>query len=91
MNQSKDQTIIALKKAKSSIEKIISMVDNDKYCIEIIQQILAVQGLLKSSSEKLLKNHLNHCFTDGIATNDKVMKEKLINELLNVIKISSKS
>jgi DNA-binding FrmR family transcriptional regulator len=38
----KNQNLIALKKAKSLLDKIITMIENDQYCIEIIQQNLAV-------------------------------------------------
>ena len=91
MSESKKQTSISLKKAKTSIETILKMLDEDKYCIDIIQQILAVQGLLKSSTEKLIKNHLNTCFIDGMNTTDINKKEALIEELAKVIKLNNKS
>ena len=47
MKQTSQKNIIALKKAKSLLDKIIAMIDKDNYCIDIVQQNLAVMGLLK--------------------------------------------
>ncbi len=85
----KKNSLIALKKAQSSINKIIKMIEEDKYCIDILQQINAVNGLLKSASNKILENHLNTCFTEGMNHKDEVEKNKLVKEVLEVIKRGS--
>lgn len=54
MKQSNQKNLIALKKAKSLLEKIITMVETDKYCIDIVQQNLAVIGLVKNINLQLL-------------------------------------
>jgi DNA-binding FrmR family transcriptional regulator len=87
----KQQIDIALKKAKTSIERIQKMMNEDSYCIDVLQQILAVQGLLKSSSEKILTSHLHTCFAEGMSTKDSDKKDKLIKELTQVMKMNSKS
>lgn len=87
----KKNTLIALKKAQSSISKIIKMIDEDKYCIDVLQQINAVSGLLKSASNKILENHLNSCFSEGLSHKDDNEKNKLIKEVLEVISRGNKS
>ena len=82
---------IALKKAKTTIEKIQKMLNDDIYCIDVLQQILAVQGLLRSSSERILTSHLSTCFAEGMSMNDDPKKEKLIKELMQVMKMSRKA
>jgi DNA-binding FrmR family transcriptional regulator len=42
MKESKKQALIGLKKAKTSLENTIDMIENEKYCIDVIQQTLAV-------------------------------------------------
>jgi DNA-binding FrmR family transcriptional regulator len=42
MNQNRKQALIGLKKARTSLENIINMIEDDKYCIDVIQQNLAV-------------------------------------------------
>ena len=91
MDNSNKKAQIALKKAKTSLEKIIKMIDDDVYCIDILQQILAVKGLLNSSAGKILDNHLKHCFSHGFRTKDKDLEEKLINELITVINIRERT
>jgi DNA-binding FrmR family transcriptional regulator len=54
------------------------MVEEDKYCIDIIQQNLAVVGLLKSANMNLLENHMNCCVRHAFNSKDeKQIEEKL--------------
>ena len=87
---SKKDTTIALKKAQTSINGILKMIDEDKYCIDILQQILAVNGLLKSASNKILENHLSTCFSEGMRSPSKNIKDKLLKEVIEVLNIGSK-
>ncbi len=91
MVDSKKNSTIALKKAQTSINNILKMIDEDKYCIDILQQILAVNGLLKSASSKLLENHLNTCFIEGMSSSDINVKKELVKEVLDVIKLGGKN
>lgn len=59
------KSLIALKKARSLLDKIIEMEQNNTYCIDIVQQNLAVIGLLKSTNLNLLEGHLQCCFVDA--------------------------
>lgn len=88
MNSKKDTTI-ALKKAQTSINGILKMIDEDKYCIDILQQILAVNGLLKSASNKIFENHLNTCFSEGMRSPSKDIKHKLVKEVIEVTRFAS--
>jgi CsoR family transcriptional regulator, copper-sensing transcriptional repressor len=91
MGKTKKQTLIALKKAQTNINTIHRMIEEDKYCIDILQQILAVNGLLKSASNKILEEHLNTCFTDGMLTKDETTKKRLIKEVMDVIVLGNKA
>lgn len=86
----KKQAAIALKKAQTSITRILKMIEDDEYCIDIMEQILAVNGLIKSSSEKMLQNHLRTCFKTGMETADDAHKEQLISEVVEVLNLSKK-
>lgn len=86
-----DQKIlINFKKAKSHLEKIIKMVEEGKYCIDIMQQNSAVVGLLKSAHLMLMENHLNCCFKDAMKTNNEAKQKEMIQEILKVSKLSNK-
>lgn len=64
MNESKKKALISLKKAKTSLEKIISMVESDEYCANIVVQNLAAIWLIKSSNNKLLEAFIETCQDD---------------------------
>lgn len=86
----KQKVIINFKKAQSLIVKIIQMIEEDKYCIDIMQQNLAVIGLLKSAHQMLLENHLNTCFRSGMSKKSIAHQQKMINEILKVAKLTNK-
>lgn len=75
----------SLKKAQTHINKVLKMIEEDQYCIDVLQQILAVNGLIKSASKKILNDHLNHCFAEGMTTKDEKRREELVREVLSVV------
>ena len=88
MTKEKQKITINFKKAQSSIKKIIEMLEQDKYCIDIMQQNLAVIGLLRSAHQQLLENHLNTCFKKAMTTKNEKRKQEMVQEILKVIKLS---
>jgi len=90
MTNKKQETLINFKKAQSLISKIIKMVEADQYCIDIMQQNLAVIGLLKSAHQMLMENHLNTCFKTAMATKNEKRKQEMIQEILKVTKLFNK-
>lgn len=90
MAHNKQKVSIALKKALTSLQKVQTMVDDDKYCIDVIQQNLAVIGLLKSVNEQLLEGHLKCCFKTAMQANDQSKQSDMIEELLKVMKTAQK-
>jgi CsoR family transcriptional regulator, copper-sensing transcriptional repressor len=83
----KEKILINFKKAQSLIAKIIKMVENDEYCIDIMQQNLATIGLLKSAHQMLMENHLNTCFKKAMATKNEKRKKEMVQEILKVTKL----
>jgi DNA-binding FrmR family transcriptional regulator len=78
------------KKARSLLDKIILMMENGEYCIDIMQQNLAVIGLLKSAHQQLMESHLNSCFKQAMSTNNQKRKDQMIEEILKVSNLSNK-
>ena len=66
--------------AIGSVTKIPQMVDENRYCPEVIQQIDSVVGLLHSARKELLKGHLESCLAERLKTD----KEGSIKELLKI-------
>ena len=75
MTINKEKSLINFKKAQSLTAKIINMIENGDYCIDIMQQNLAVIGLLRSAHEMLMENHLNSCFKNAMASKNEKKKD----------------
>lgn len=78
------EILTALKKSRSHLEKVIEMLEEKKYCIDILQQNLAVIGLLRSANNKLLERHLNSCFVSAMRGTNEKKKKKMIDEILKI-------
>ncbi len=90
MNPQKAKTLINFKKANSLIAHVIKMLERNEYCIDIMQQNLAVIGLLKSAHQMLMEGHLNSCFKKAMQTKNKKRKQEMIQEILSVTKLFNK-
>lgn len=86
----KQKALIGMKKAHSLLSKIIKMTDDGKYCIDIMQQNLAVIGLLRSAHQQLMENHLNSCFKNAMASKNEKLKNKMTEEILKVTNLFNK-
>jgi CsoR family transcriptional regulator, copper-sensing transcriptional repressor len=84
VNVKKEKAVVNFKKAQTHIAKIIQMIEKDEYCVDIMQQNLAVMGLLKSAQQQIMEGHLNSCFKDAMKTNDEQKQQKMIKEILTV-------
>jgi CsoR family transcriptional regulator, copper-sensing transcriptional repressor len=85
-----NNSLINFKKSKSLLEKIIKMVEEKEYCIDIMQQNLAVIGMLKSAHQILMENHLHSCFTKAMESKQDKRKLEMIEEILKVTKLANK-
>jgi len=82
MQDPKANIIHRLQIAKGHLEKVISMVESDSYCIDVVHQSMAIQSALKKADEVILENHLKTCVSDSIKAGDSV---EAIKELMEVL------
>jgi DNA-binding FrmR family transcriptional regulator len=68
------------------LEGVKKMIENDKYCVDIILQNEAVIAALKKVNEMILENHLNTCVTEAIKNKNEKERKKKIKELLDLFK-----
>ncbi|HDQ22506.1 MAG TPA: metal-sensing transcriptional repressor [Candidatus Uhrbacteria bacterium] len=90
MTNQKEKTLVNFKKAHSLLAKIVKMVEEDKYCIDIMQQNMAVIGLLKSAHQMFMEAHLNTCFKNAMASKNEKRKKEMIEEILKVTRLANK-
>lgn len=72
-----------LKIAKGQLENVMKMVEEDKYCIDVLHQIQAVESALKETGNLVLENHLKSCVADSIS---KGKKDEAIGEIMQVFR-----
>jgi DNA-binding FrmR family transcriptional regulator len=82
------EILIALKKGQSHLGRVIKMLEENRYCMDILQQNLAVVGLLKSANSKILARHLNSCFITAMKDTNARKKKQMIDEILAINKLS---
>jgi len=85
MKDYKKKTAITLKKANSLTTKVIEMLEKDTYCIDIIQQNLAIIGLLRSANLQLLEGHLKCCVKNAMGKKNEEKINEMMQEILKVI------
>lgn len=83
MNDEKKKAVQLLKTAKGQIDGIIKMIEDERYCIDVSNQLLAVNGLIKKSNKHILAQHLDGCVK--AAFENEADKEKKLEELNTII------
>lgn len=71
-NQHKKNLLHRAKIARGHFSKVIEMIEDDDYCLDITQQTYAIQNALKKIDELILENHLKTCIRDAIVTDKDV-------------------
>jgi DNA-binding FrmR family transcriptional regulator len=74
-----------LSRIEGQVRGLFRMVDEERYCIDIVTQISAVRAALRRVEEEVLKDHVSHCVEHAIASGDKSDQRKKIAELMAVI------
>jgi len=74
-----------LKISKGHLKKVIKMIEDDVYCIDVLHQLQAVQSALKQTGNVVLENHLKGCVADAI---QKGNKSESIAEIMEVFRKS---
>ena len=80
--EDKKKALQALKTSKGQIEGIIKMIEEGRYCVDISNQIIAAQSLLKKANMLILKQHLNHCVKNAFMSDN---GEEKMNEVMGIL------
>lgn len=79
---SNDKVLLRLKTAKGQIDGVIKMIEEERYCIDVANQLLAVQSLVKNANQEVLSDHLQHCVKNALAMQD---ADKKIEEVIKIL------
>ncbi len=69
---------------------LAKMVEEDRYCIDIVTQIAAVRAALRKVEEEILQDHIAHCVQHAIASGDAAEQRRKIDELMDVLSRTSR-
>ncbi len=81
----KQSNLRRLRRIEGQIRGIQKMVDEERYCADIVVQIASVQEALRGVSRALMQNHLQHCATQAIRSGDEAKASAQYEELLELI------
>ncbi len=79
--QDREQIQNRLKRIEGQVRGIQRMVDENRYCMDVLTQISAIHESLRKVSEVLLRDHLAHCVTRAVASGDPRESERIYDEL----------
>lgn len=81
--ENKEKLKHRLAKAMGHLNAVYKMVDDEKYCIDVLHQLKAVQSALDRTSEEILKQHLETCVVEAVRNQDEA---RVVEELLKVFR-----
>jgi CsoR family transcriptional regulator, copper-sensing transcriptional repressor len=87
----KDELRMRLRRIEGQVRGIERMVEDDRYCIDILTQIGAVRTALESLAFEVLDGHVNHCVAGAIATGDEQVAAEKTGELLAAVQRFAKT
>ena len=74
-----------LRRIEGQVRGLQKMVEEDRYCADIIMQVASVQEALRGVARNLMKNHLHHCAAKALRSGEKDQTEAMYDELLELI------
>ncbi len=77
----KSRASTRLKRIEGQVRGIHKMVEEERYCGDVLIQLSAIQESLRGVAQLLLRNHLQHCATDAIRSTDPERREQMYDEL----------
>ena len=88
MNKNPDHkdNIVALRRVEGQIKGIQKMVQERKYCVDILNQIHAATAALSRIEDKILEAHFNHCVRYAVCSSSAAEKDKKMKEILGLIR-----
>ncbi len=81
----KAKNLTRLRRIEGQVRGIQKMVDDERYCADILTQISSVHEALRAVARELMRNHLKHCATSAITSGDQAKADAMYDELVNLM------
>ncbi len=81
-----DTQLLRLKRIEGQIRGVQKMIENRRYCVDIITQLQSISAAIARVQELILKKHLEHCVTDAIRSGREEDKREKIDEIITILR-----
>ena len=88
--EDKPRLLNRLNRIEGQVRGIARMVDEDRYCIDVLTQVQAVRAALAKVETEILKEHLGHCIEGAIVSGDKTEQRQKAAELIQLLERAAK-
>jgi DNA-binding FrmR family transcriptional regulator len=86
----KTSVLKRLQRIEGQVRGLARMVEDDRYCIDVVTQLSAVRAALRGVEEEILKDHVAHCVEHAIASGNKAEQRRKVSELIDVMSRASR-
>lgn len=83
--QSKKSALSRLSRIEGQVRGVSRMIDEDRYCIDVLTQLRAAQAALLKVEQEILHDHVEHCVEHAIMSGDKDEQRRKVAELIEVL------
>lgn len=87
---SKDSCLKRLSRIEGQVRGLMRMVEEERYCIDIVTQIAAVRAALRRVEEEVLRDHISHCVEHAIVSGNAADQRRKIKEIMDVLSRTSR-
>ncbi len=84
-NDTRNACLKRLSRIEGQVRGVSGMVEDNRYCIDIVTQIAAVRAALKRVEQEVLRDHVAHCVEHAIASGDRDEQRQKVSELIDVL------
>ena len=85
MRADKQTVTRLLKTARGQLDGILAMVENDRYCVDISNQVMATQSILTKANKEILKAHIGGCVQEAFEMGDEQAREQKLGEIIKLL------
>lgn len=83
--KAKTSVLKRLKRIEGQVRGLARMVEEDRYCIDVVTQVSAVRAALRGVEEEVLRDHMANCVEGAIASGNKAEQRRKLGELIDVL------
>ena len=87
---SKDSCLKRLSRIEGQVRGLMRMIEEERYCIDIVTQIAAVRAALRRVEEEVLRDHISHCVEHAIVSGNAADQRRKIKEIMDVLSRTSR-